>query len=228
MKRIELPSPILRESELTYREFQYPIKELKNLPPPLDLPATPLQAVLSSRKSERNYGAMSDNELSSLLWHSARVISANPPSNPIRWQHRPVASAGGRHPIDLLIMQKQGGRYNAFLYNPLAHCLAFLNISGENELQEFTTAINLIIPLQDATIIWLGAQFDRTLARYEHGESLVWRDAGGIIAVLSLVAEALNLNCCPIGITGEPFLSNLIPSDNKVVGVGGLLIGSRN
>jgi len=76
-------------------------------------------------------------------------------------------------------------------------------------------------------MLWFAAQFDRTLSRYNNGESLVWRDSGALAATIALVAECLHLSSCAIGITGEPFISQILDSKGALVGVGGLLIGQR-
>lgn len=223
MKRIDLKCPTPREIELPYSEFCYQIKEKSYLPLPDDLPSISLSDVLASRQSRRTYKAVSCQLLNSLLWHSARAIIVSPP-NSSRWQHRPTPSAGGRHPIDLLIFTKQD---NVYLYDPIPHALAKLNIIDNNSLGQFLISINQVITFEQATIIWFGAQFERTLSKYESGEDLVWRDAGALITTISLVAESLGLNCCAVGINGEPFISDMLSSKGKVVGVGGLLVGER-
>ena len=94
-------------------------------------------------------------------------------------------------------------------------------------LSRFLTSIDQVVSVGQGTIIWFGAQFDRTLSRYKDGESLVWRDTGALIATISLVAECLNLNCCALVIIGEPHFSQLLNSKGIVIGVGGLLVGSK-
>ncbi len=76
-------------------------------------------------------------------------------------------------------------------------------------------------------ILWFAAQFARTRAFYEQADSLVWRDAGALVATVALLAETLDLACCPLGVTGEPLLSQVLGSDDAVVGAGGCMIGAR-
>lgn len=226
MKRIDLKSPTPREVELPYSEFCYQVEEKSYLPLPDNLPRTSLSNILASRQSRRTYKAVSRQLLNSLLWHSARAIIVSPP-NSSRWQHRPTPSAGGRHPIDLLILTEQYNSKNAYLYDPVPHALTRLKIPNSNSLDQFINSIDQIIRLEQATIIWFAAQFERTLSKYKNGESLVWRDAGSLISTISFVAESLGLNCCAIGITGDPFISQILNSQEMVTGVGGLLIGHR-
>lgn len=226
MKRVELASPTLRDPEIVYSEFPYNVGEVSYLPQPKILPSTAFRNILASRQSRRVFNPISLHLLNTLLWNSARAITVSSPTSP-RWQHRPAPSAGGRHPIDLLIFTEQQQTKNVFLYEPVSHSLAKLNVEATSYLEQFFSSVNHIVTRDKATIIWFGAQFDRTMSRYKDGESLVWRDAGALLAILTLVAECLNLNCCAIGITGEPFISKLLRSKGKVVGVGGVLLGSR-
>jgi SagB-type dehydrogenase family enzyme len=227
MKRVDLANPVPRDSALPYSEFEYRISEEIFLPEPEILIDTPFPDVLIARHSKRTFKVISTEKLNALLWHSARAITIAPPNHNARWQHRPSPSAGGRHPIDLLILREKRNSQNVFLYDPIAHKLCKLMLSKTSSLNQLVNLINQVIQLEQAAVILFGAQFDRTLSVYKNGESLVWRDTGALIATLSLVAESLELNCCALGITGEPFLSQMLDSKDKVVGVGGLLIGER-
>lgn len=227
MRRTDLKTPILRRREIAYSEFRYPIVERTFLPQPIELPKTSFSEILSLRRSRREFDSLPPQKLNALLWYSARALEVNPPAHSTRWQHRPAASAGGRHPIDILILTRNDGKTAVHLYQPEPHALATLSIAREPWLENLFSSISEIINAKNSTILWLAAQFDRTLSRYKHGESLVWRDAGVLIATISLVAECLRLNCCAIGITGEPFISQLLSSNRDVVGVGGMLVGQR-
>lgn len=83
-----------------------------------------------------------------------------------------------------------------------------------------------MVPAPEATKTLLVAEPGKTQAKYFNHESLVWRDAGALLATMGFVAEALNLNYCPIGITGEPWAS-MLSSEGNLVGVGAALIGGR-
>ena len=227
MKQVDLASPVPRDSAVPYSEFKYRISEEIFLPEPEIVIEIPFSDVLSARRSRRTFKVISAEKLNALLWHSARAITITPPIHGARWQHRPSPSAGGRHPIDILIIGERRDSQDVFLYDPVAHKLCKLVVKETSSLDELVNLVNRVIPPEQATIILFGAQFERTLSVYKYGESLVWRDAGALIATLSLVAESLELNCCALGITGEPFLSQIVNSKGKVLGVGGLLIGER-
>lgn len=64
-------------------------------------------------------------------------------------------------------------------------------------------------------------------AKYQACESLVWRDAGVLVGYLSLVAEVLGLDFCPLGSTGGSALGYL-DQQPQLLGVGVALVGGRN
>lgn len=76
-----------------------------------------------------------------------------------------------------------------------------------------------------ATRILFLSEPGKTLGKYQNGCSLIWRDAGALLGVMALTATAQGLNFCPLGITGEPWASNLA-EQGKLAGVGFALLGS--
>jgi SagB-type dehydrogenase family enzyme len=227
MKRVDLPIPVPRRSELSYSEFKYVITDKYYLPAPKQGIRREIGSVLLARRTRRVFKSISLNKLSLLLWYSARAISVADPSAYSRWQRRPAPSAGGRHPIDLLVLRKCEGSWQIYLYDPVSHAISNLALRDDTSPEQFINYINQVVPVGQATVIWFGAQFDRTMAKYKNGESLVWRDAGALISVISIVAEAIEMNSCAVGVTGEPWLSNLLNSSGKVLGAGGMLVGCR-
>lgn len=226
MKRTDLFSPVPRGRELPYADFSYSIEEKSYLPEPDPLPSVTFASVLASRESRRCFKPLSLNDLNCLLHYSARALVVASPKQSPRWQHRPTPSAGGRHPVDLLVIHLQDSSPIVHLYQPEPHALAKLKVANTS-LEKLCKLVNEVVSQEEATILWFGAQFDRTLSKYENGESLVWRDVGALLATISLVAECLGLNSCGLGITGEPFISELLASNGQVIGVGGLLVGRR-
>ena len=69
------------------------------------------------------------------------------------------------------------------------------------------------------------AEPGKTAAKYEHHETLVWRDAGVVLGYMSLVAEALGLSFCPLGLTGRPQLTEFLPESQAMHGVGLSVLG---
>jgi hypothetical protein len=65
------------------------------------------------------------------------------------------------------------------------------------------------------------AHIERTLSRYDEGMSLLWRDAGALLATLHLSATELGLASCIVGATGVMIDE---PSRGEV-DVGSLVVG---
>lgn len=144
-----------------------------------------------------------------------------------QWEHRASPSGGGRHPINIVVLNLIGREQEILLYDSLTHSLSELGDINAEDLRGFVSAVDEVLPLNGACILWFIAQFDKTLSKYEGGDSLVWQDAGCLLSTTYLVAEALDFNCCAIGITGEPYISEMLSAAPLVEGVGGCLIWKK-
>ena len=160
-----------------------------------------------------------------LLWLTAKTRATRTDGDGFVWQHRPVASAGGRHPIDILIV-RDPKHPTVTLYDPGAHALCDLEVASVDALQAVVEDVNEVTMNSRGTILLFVASFDRTLSRYSDGESLIWRDSGALLTHCYLVAEGLNVGCCGIGVTGEPWVSDILGNPPGVGGVGGCVIGT--
>ncbi|HMK57424.1 MAG TPA: SagB family peptide dehydrogenase [Nitrososphaeraceae archaeon] len=180
------------------------------------------------RRSNRVFKELSKAHLSKLLWYSSKVISLDIQKDGSIWFHRPIPSAGGLHPIDLIVYSRLYDKTGHFYYyNPLDHSLGKLLID-RSKSEPFLKHIEQIIPLGEASIVWFVANGNRTYAKYHNPESLLWRDAGAYIYCFQLVSEALNINSCPLGTLGQPFITDMLRAGSSVFGVGGMLIGGRS
>jgi SagB-type dehydrogenase family enzyme len=116
------------------------------------------------------------------------------------------------------------GVRNLFYYNPIDHTLGKIT-TKKRRLTSFLKHVNKVLPYHDASIIWFVANTNKTSAKYQYAESLIWRDAGAYIYCFQIVAEALKLKSCPLGTLGEPFITDLVDANNASHGVGGILVG---
>lgn len=212
-------------------------------------------SVLASRRSSRAFGAPALQDVSTLLWYTGRTLATAEPTPPATrgdWEHRIPPSAGGRHPVDLVLMNPPLGaaaphaaptaavgnaesepgeqpESRLYLYDPLQHALRELDVNdgaARRALQRLPpTLLPTATGIELATTVWFAAQIDRTSAEYEHPESLIWRDAGCVLATLTYVAAALDFACCPLGCTGEPWLSAVLHHRTSIAGVGGCVVG---
>lgn len=226
MKRIDLPSPRPRETELPVQPANYRTLEIRYLPLP-DMAVTPsFHDVVGSRRSRRKFGPINEPTLSTLLWLACKTRERSVGAGGVAWEHRPAPSAGGRHPIDVLLMDAADRPPLVSLYQPVSHALCRLDCDTP-VVERLAATAQEVLPHQRGVTMWFAAQFERTLSKYEHGESLVWRDAGALLATLHLTAEALGLSYCALGHTGEPVISALLAGQVIAHGVGGCVIGSR-
>jgi len=222
MSRTKARSPRPRKRELPFIGHNYHIVSAKQLSPnPLRLQVNFFN-VVERRRTRRIFRNVTERLLSSFLWWTAHTQKAERQYNGFIVEYRPTPSAGGRHPIDLLLIRKTHTGWQAWLYEPMTHRLLLLRLPSRAR-HRLVQEANKLIPIQRATIIWLVSQPARTTSKYLHGENLILRDAGVLIGHMALVAEALNLSYCPLGATGEPIISSLFGDD--VAGVGGCLLG---
>lgn len=225
MSRIDLPSPLPRDRVTAWGPCPYMTGPPRYLPLPDDMPRVSLWDVIDSRSSRREFSPLSEQSLSTLLWYSAKTRRiGRDKGRP--WESRPSPSAGGTHAIDLVAVDRGTHEWRARLYDPLSHALREVVTENRQELARFVDAVAGVVDPGEGTILWSVADWDKISACYAHGESLVWRDAGALLGVLYLVCEGLGLNCCAVGMTGDPMISRLFGNCDRLVGVGGCIVGS--
>jgi SagB-type dehydrogenase family enzyme len=182
------------------------------------------QNLILRRHSKRSLLKLSPAKLSKLLWLTSKIISIDIDNEGVVSSHRPSPSAGGLHPIDLIVYTEFRRTKSLFYYNPVDHTLNELNYKIAT-LNSFINHVNKILPFGDATIIWFVANHYKTAAKYHRSQSLVWRDAGAYIYCFQLVAEALRINSCPLGTLGNPYIRKLLGGHRSLSGTGGMIIG---
>jgi hypothetical protein len=72
-------------------------------------------------------------------------------------------------------------------------------------------AAEQLLPIGNGVLLALVAEPGKTRVKYANPESLIWRDAGVVLGYMSIVAEALHLAFCPLGITGHQYVKDLVP-----------------
>lgn len=227
MRHIELlsPKPRLRPNSCDPFEYRTKAKSYLRIPDPPTVGPDFFSTILS-RRTRRKFGKLSLELVSDLLWYSAKVWCAASPSKPVRWQHRTSPSAGGIHCIDLLLTGKGEEQQSFSLYDPVAHALQEIVVDLDSA-RDLRDELGHAIDVGPAQVIWFAADCELMFSRYENGESLIWRDAGALVSTICFVAEALGLAYCPIGLTGEPFISSMLGTLGRISGVGGIIVGSR-
>lgn len=219
----DLGNPIPREQPLIYQQVEWPIGEILSLPPPISHFLPPVNVVIDSRRTKRDFGFVDLHVLSEWLWLVARELITGHSKFGFPLTLRPTPSAGAIHPIHIILsLPKRDGWW---IYLPDRHELALLNFPNQT-CEQIYYEILPIIDAQSGIVIRLIAEPGKTSAKYKYSDSLVWRDAGVLIGQMAIVAEALTYNFCPLGITGEEWCKKL-ELKGRLVGVGLAILGSR-
>lgn len=222
MNWIDLGNPVPRERPKQYTPFAWVDGKTDYLPPPSLLPTVEFADVIAARRSRTDFGRLSQEALSKLLWLSCRVQQTGTRVLGFPLTRRPVSSAGAIHPIHLLIHHPED--HGLLRYVPESH--AVVEVAGNTpDVDEIRHTINQIVFATNATILFFVAEPGKTAAKYENAFSLIWRDAGVLLGHLALVAQAVGLHFCAIGKTGDPWASSL-DQEGRLVGVGMALVGA--
>jgi nitroreductase len=106
----------------------------------------------------------------------------------------------------------------------MRHALEVLADVDQAKLTEARVKLMSLIPVALGDFIVMLADGSKTDAVYEHSRSLVWRDAGCLLATLQLVAVALGLGMCPLGLLGHE-LATALRVPTNVFSVGTTVVG---
>lgn len=205
-----------------YEAFVWNESSRLQLQPHPGLLALNLVELLEQRETGRDFSApVSEPTLGSFLWLACRNRSLRSSRYGIAQESRVHPSAGAMHPIHTLVLSRPGAWHR---YNPVLHELG--KVAGSEAAASSTyKQANEVVPVDHGTILALVAEPGKTQAKYENAESLVWRDAGVVLGYMSVVAQALGLSFCPLGITGHPItLGGWAPAE-QLTSVGLALLG---
>lgn len=220
---IELQCPWPKQEQENVTPFEWPVSAEVKLVRPSETSENSFNAVLNNRQTRRVFSLLNKDEVGELFYLSNRTLWRDSNSSGLTIEHRPVVSAGGLHAVECLVLSPDDDAW--YRYDPFKHQLQCLDISGLDALARSARAF--FPTAGEATIIWYLGDMTRLSGKYQHPESLLWRDAGAMIATHSLVSEHLGYAFCPLGITGGEEAKTL--SDKRVlVGLGLALVGGRD
>jgi hypothetical protein len=125
------------------------------------------------------------------------------------------------HPIHVLVSAEMATWSR---YDPVEHALVAIP-GSETNAAAVRAAAGQLLSVERGLVVALVAEPGKTAAKYTDPESLIWRDAGVVLGYMSVVAEALGLSFCPLGITGNRCLADILPLHADLHGVGLAILG---
>ena len=221
-----MSGPSIRERHLAYVPFVYPSLEKITLPRVTSSKRqNDFLDVLRERRSVKQLGGCASEKLSEILFHAVKPYTICKDDYDMTVYRSASPSAGGRHPIDILVgLPEKDGR-RLFIYEPLSHSLRRLDVPIDLQ-RDFFDDINQTLSLGDSVLLWFSIQYMRTASKYNDYESLVWRDAGAQLCCLQQVAKYVGLDSCPIGYLAEETFDKMFNSASLISG-GGMIIGMK-
>ena len=221
-----MSGPSIRERHLAYVPFVYPSLEKITLPRVTSSKRqNDFLDVLRERRSVKQLGGCAIEKLSEILFHAVKPYTICKDDYDMTVYRSASPSAGGRHPIDILVgLPEKDGR-RLFIYEPLSHSLRRLDVPIDLQ-RDFFDDINQTLSLGDSVLLWFSIQYMRTASKYNDYESLVWRDAGAQLCCLQQVAKYVGLDSCPIGYLAEETFDKMFNSASLISG-GGMIIGLK-
>lgn len=166
---------------------------------------SPLETLLTERRSRREPGRIRVEDLAKVLVRAARGISIGAVCRGVQESYRHNPSAGARHPNELLVVtcNVEGLDRRLWAFDPF-RCHLVQTRSTEHELDYAVRKVCEAARIRSVpgAIVFIVSNFSRTLSRYSAGASLVWRDTGALAALLHLCAEEIGLRSCIVGTCG--------------------------
>jgi SagB-type dehydrogenase family enzyme len=177
------------------------------LPPPGGLRGLKLEDALGGRRSVRRYAgrALGLEEVSTLLYHSARVVKCVTDAQFGDRMLRPFPTAGARSELETYVVSVdiRGLEPGAFYYDASRHRLLRIRVRDDQQeriLRSVHQAAGGKLNRDPALVLLITAVFERMMWKYRDlGLSLIYKDVGSFFQTLYLVATALNLAPCAIG-----------------------------
>lgn len=143
---------------------------------------------------------MGEADLASLLRLGTMLRSRRLDGRFGEWESRAAPSAGGLHAIALLVLPMESGPTG--IYDDARHRL-LAPPDPARALVLNRASVAALCGARAGTTIQLLADGPRYAACYEDHCSLMWRDAGALVAILALVSTALDLNSVILGREGK-------------------------
>lgn len=219
-----MSGPSLLERPIPFEPYWYKGEEEIKLPKvEVAFSSTDFLEVFSNRRSVKKLGPCPLIPLSDVLYYAVKPYVIEMDDYGVMVCRSSAPSAGGRHPIDVLVGMVEENKRSLFLYQPINHSLKRLSVVEELQ-KSFYNDIEQTLPLGESTLLWFSLQYMRTASKYTDYMSLVWRDVGAQLCCLQQAAKYVGLDSCPIGYLAEDTFNEMFQSD-KLLSGGGMIIG---
>lgn len=178
--------------------------------------------LLGRRRSARELQPCQLVDLATVLFSGARVLEEWRDHQGINVSHRPYPSAGGRHPLSILVLVSavEGLAPGAWTFEPSRCVLSDVGWDTGELDRVVAGASGALAGNQPPALLMAVAEPERTLSRYPAGTAHLWRDTGALLATLQLLASSLGLASCIVGTSGL-----LAKEDSALIDLGALALG---
>lgn len=213
--------PAPRQMASPLPRWRPPWPAVTDWPDHVRVPDTGFIDALNARTS-RSGGPLHAADLAALLRQSTSLRHRGQDGRFGTWESRSAPSAGGLHGIHILCLPLDDG-HPAGIYDDVDHELRAPGpLSNARELNR--RSVGEIAGAHAGTTLQFFVDFARYDACYESAETLMWRDAGVLSAVVTLVAAALELVSIPLGRHGSTIVE-AAGLNNRFVAAGGVHVG---
>jgi oxazoline/thiazoline dehydrogenase len=197
----------------------------------------PLCRALEQRRSIHRHAEQPIHldQVAEFLYRSARVraFRESSPSQPYETTSRPYPAGGACYELEvyLIVAACEGLQPGAYHYDPLEHALTTLATPAAAAaalLHDARTTMAVTGPLH--TVVVLSARFGRLSWKYESiAYATVLKDVGALVQTMYLVATAMNLAPCALGIGDSDLFADAIGLDYyEETSVGEFALGARS
>ena len=162
-----------------------------------------VESALANRRSHRSFQdkALSQEQLSQILWSAYGVTLPRPASPAQRGGLRTAPSAGALYPLEIyaIIGNVDGIEPGVYKYDSGEHSIKQV-IAGDVRAELSAAALNQSMVREAPMSIFYSAIFNRTTDRYgERGVLYVYIEVGHSAQNVYLQVEAMGLGTCAIG-----------------------------
>lgn len=184
-----------------------PAGKARRLPRPEPHLDTYLDSVLAARRSLRRYAdrPLTLKQLSTLLHHAARTTNIRHDDRLGDEARHPYPTGGARSELEIYVVATEvtGLGAGAYHFDPVDHVLTRVD-AGDDGRQALLRSVHSVtgglLNRDPPAVLVITAVFARVMWKYRDlGLATIFKDAGGLMQTLYLVATAMGLAPCAVG-----------------------------